>query len=100
MWVDSHQQMCFLPVDRIAVDEALAGLRCVEPEAEESVLPHSAGGILGAGDEPRVRCTNGLPGERLGDPYLSLAAVVQPDVGILAVELVGAELRADARAVG
>ena len=79
---------------------ALAGPRGVEPEAQETVLPDGGGGIVGAGDQPGVGRADRLPGQGLSHPHLLLAAVVEADVGVLAVELVGAEPGADARTRG
>src|SRR5688500_7580060 len=96
--VDAHEQVRLVPVDRVVVDVPFAGARRVEPEAEEPVLPHRARRVVRARDQPRVRRADRLARQRLGDPDFSFLAVVQADVGILAGEAVGAELRADAGA--
>src|SRR6185437_1463780 len=98
--IDTHDQMSFFPIDRVAEHVPFAGTRRVEPVAEKSVFPDSGDGVLGAGDQARVRRANRLPRERLADPDLALAAIVQADVRIFAVEFVGAESRIDFGAGG
>src|SRR2546423_134043 len=89
--------MCLLPIDRVPVDIPLPRPRRVKPVAEKPVLPYGAGGVVGAGDQPGVRGADRLAGQRLADPHLAFPAVVKAHVGVLAVELLRAELGADLR---
>ena len=100
MGVDSHEQVGFVPIDGVAEDVAFARARGVEPEAEEAVFPDGGGGIVGAGDQCGMGGADGLTREGLGDPGFAQAAIVDSDVGIFAVEFVGAEFSGDARAGG
>src|SRR5262245_12159339 len=96
--VDADQQVRFLPVDWVAEDVTLAGAGCVEPEAEEPVLPDRAGCVVGAGDESRMRCADRLAVQRFAHPHAPLAAIEEAHVGVLAVVLIAAQSGRDPRA--
>ena len=98
--VDADQEVSFFPVDGVAEDVAFAGAGGVEPEAQEAVLPDGGSGVVGAGDEAGVGGADGLAIEGLADPDFAVAAVVEADVGVFAVEFFGAEFGGDAWAGG
>src|SRR4051794_19865183 len=92
--------MRFFPVDGVAEDVTFSGARGVEPETQEAVLPDGARGVVGAGDQLGMGGADGLAVEGFADPDFFVATIVEADVGVFAVEFIGAEAGGDVRSGG
>ena len=95
--VDAGQQVCFAPIEPVAQNQPFAAAGRVEPETQESILPDRADGVLATGDQPRVTGPDRLPVQMFADPHLALAAVVEPHMGIPAIESIGTQSRTHTR---